>query len=322
MKPIFLLCFLLFLTACGYQKPEGDKHPNIPMFSEKNNTIFTFTEIIKDFYPDKTPPYFIRCSDDYWFIDIEQKDNPHLLVCDNNFKLLTQLNDIQSNKKFFRMILEDGTMYMISRDFDDATRDSIYKYAPPLFQKKHIEVLDIKPTYNDVYKQELEKRQVDKIADAVIRDSLKRHFHKVADSLYQIECEALLKVDKVQGCLRSSLHSIILYEDNKEFVVPFPHCQEVIGTFPKINTINHIKSKKTTTENLQKFDYAVIGNRSTGNHFVFGFHPYGYHYYKLIIGKDTTRFKSEKEWKQFYMEDGRVILRNQDNKILVVHAKE
>ncbi len=312
------------MIGCGYQKPEGDKHPEVPVFPKHSNTKFTFTEIIEDFYPNETPSYSIQCSDDYWFLHINQKDRSKILVCDNNFKLLTEINDLKFDYGVSRVMLEDGTIYILPGNHD--LRDKpLFKYAPPLFQKKEIKVLDVKPTRNEIYKQELAKREIEKLENVGIKDSLRRSLHKVTDSLYAIECEDLLELDKAKGYLemRGLWYSIIRYKDQEEAAVIYPECQDVIRQLAKVDIKNgRIANKKKTADNLRQFDHAVIGNHSTGNHFVFGFHPYGYHYYQLFIGKDTTRFKSLNAFRQLKMEDGRVILSGKDNKILVVDFKE
>ncbi len=43
--------------------------------------------------------------------------------------------------------------------------------------------------------------------------------------------------------------------------------------------------------NLTKFDDAILGNQSSGNHVAFGYYQFGLEYYTLKLKNDTTSFK-------------------------------
>ncbi len=81
IQVVFYALFLMFVS-CGYQKPEKDKHPHLPIFPQHTNqkiSIAPFLSVARG----------LTYNEKYFFTHNEEG---HLLILDRKFNKIKQIN--------------------------------------------------------------------------------------------------------------------------------------------------------------------------------------------------------------------------------------
>ncbi len=268
-KQLLLLSITMLCISCGYKKPEGDKHPEIPVFPEHTNQKFEFVP----FSYGRIHTHMMAQTNNHYYIALFS--NLDFLILNKSFEEVMTL-DVRG----VASIHESGTFYSFTKK--DYVKKA-YRYQPPHFKEESIPVKKIqyyKPSFDSIvakYSETIaEKKLNNKLFDTL----------KFADSIffkkYTQDLQCVLPIGAYPGTY------IFKYADRDIFVEChlYPPGKES-SLFNICNTAPSIQE----ADDLDLFDTAVLGNSSHGNHYVFGYKSYGYEYFSLKIGNNSTKFK-------------------------------
>lgn len=290
LKVIFVSISIFFIQACGYRTVEKDKYPDMPIFPETTNKNYSLDSLT-------TMDLGVKYTDKYMFLITKKEPNDSLeqvTLCIYD-KYMNRVKEIHASPLFDKdkivyNVDSDNNIYIIGID------NKLYKYTYPW--NKAIEmhkILDVtqRDSMKLVYANEITKR--------IAQDSLfyeegfiNNIFNTKIKELYDIN-DCVLPIDPyhyeyfvvLNNSMGQQSYAIIrdyseLWESsfqNRKFM-----CDSLVHNYTYLN--------EHDAPNL-KLEQATLGNKSSGNHFVFGYTAYGYDYYKINIDKDTISFKIE-----------------------------
>jgi hypothetical protein len=285
------LCFLIIcIQSCGYRLTEEDKYPDMPIYPHISNSDYSIDSIMK------IENSSVKYTDQFLYTISFTKSNKdvesaHLSILNKNMDIVKEIqwNPLFS-KRFIYNVDENNNIYIVSEN------QSLYKYAYPWERMEEVpKILDVtkRDSLEVVYLKTIQKRQkVDSLfyIGAFI-DSI---FNSKVKKLYDMN-DCVLPIDGY-----NTNYYVVLNDSNGRqsyaIITDYSELWQTSYQNRKLNCDSLVHqytySNKTAAPNLI-LEQAALGNRSSGNHFVFGFTPYGYDYYKITVDKDTICFKIE-----------------------------
>lgn len=252
--PLTILCVILFY-GCGYRWPEGDKHPEIPLFPKHTNPKFKVTEFPFQNYRVRKAGGFSRPTDFFGYTD-----DYFYSVCDAD--LPTAENNYTASH--YLMIYSKQFQELKRIKVDDAVADALgilyFSNSDGVF----------KCTYPDFEPQ--------KLPELLSNDAGK------------VSMEALLK-EKLLLCVTNLYGKMLLRFSDGEY---FIRNNELLRGEYSVKLCDELQpsvSIDSTAANLEIFDMATTGNESSAGKSLFGFRPIGLEYFNFRMGGDVTSFK-------------------------------
>jgi len=274
MRRILYILAVLLFQSCGYRFTEDDKHPQLPIFPKHTNSAMHIEAF----------PFFsctnLRSTDSLFFFQASldtTQSKQRILVMNNQLHELARI-PIQGNYT----IDSHGNIYM--GDYDDNDTLGVLRYEFPDYHAKRI---PRSPTNYYALQQTL-GRQIDSIVqlDTSNQDNWRQYVNAQYINLLKTKI-----LPQLQCILHVGEHDeVILRYPDQEVTISYFEFEYEKVTFqecPLSDTIPEVHN-----QSLQLFDSARLENRSTGNHFVFGFYQSGYQYFHFQVGTQITSFKS------------------------------
>jgi len=267
-----LLCSV-FILSCGYAEKETDKHPDLPLFPEHTNAKFKIKEL------------------PYKGYDLKGSYNGFLYtVCDSvikkgysgkQFLVLYNENLEQAKKVHIK-----GNLYIDKLGNVIAVRDSlrekyITQYNYPDFRANVIEKSPISlKNIHKTYREEMIRlREQDSTFDRDVFAEL-----KYDEALSDFTGNNLTCYSEVSEYAIFKVNNKTYWQYREFDSNDAPSCYEFYE-------LGVAYEKLLADNNLTKFDDAILGNKSSGNHVAFSYYQFGLEYFKLKIKNDTTSFK-------------------------------
>lgn len=278
MKFKKFLLFILLFTSCGFQEVEGDKHPEIPDFPKTSNPEI----LIAPFHEGtlKNDPFVLK---DYFVLWVSGKSkHSELLIFDRNLQLVKShtLKNVQRifSRKDYINVLEieyrndDNSCYRqiitIPELKHDAFRTALYSpnYGYFFSNKTY-------PKYDSIHLTVDEKQQL---------------LNRFEDSVIQLHLDSIISF--------TDHGEVVFIDKSMRFYHVFENNNLMIDRIDSGKYIP-VLSKSLQYEKdgcIEKYDDAVMGNRTSGNHMAFGYHPFGYVYYNINFQdkKAKTKFNN------------------------------
>ncbi|WP_405352202.1 hypothetical protein [Nonlabens sp. Asnod3-H03] len=319
LKLYNVFCLLLtisLLTSCGYSTTEDDKYPDMAEFPEVDGTGIE----LEKYHINFEEVYVI--GDDLLGISFKEKEI-YAVRMDQSFD---KLDSVKISEYYY--VSPDGFVYFKKED------DRIAKVH---YLEKRFQDLDVHPFFKErfyesklaelapQYDFEVMERATEKGKDSVREIAAQHHYDQIKNrvipditSYHTLDNDAYLSNGYVK------LGGLIIQTQDGDFYIPkdikahrwhdefksridWFRLLEDIDQLPaveKFSTSNH-----TSVDYLTLFDQAVIENRGSGNHYVFGFYPVTYDYYTLEFNGKTAKFKSyDSVMSAFQSPDGRTVI--------------
>jgi len=273
MNKILFVVFLTILISCGYKKAEKDKYPEIPLL-----LLNSYSKLQIDSLPfDAT---YLKSSSHYYYAlgrkDSANYDINYLIIFNKNFKIINKIiADI-----YFYTVDKNETIFILDKD------NNIYKYKYPWLLRENIQKIQ-----TDKMRDSIENKNIEPLKTKIKQNSTFNTYTYIDSLLTEV-----IK-SKIQPGLQcgftlgyNSKFLVLIYKDREYSISDFDNSdiEKKFGV-PKCQT--NAKELEEINKNLVLFDKAILGNNSSGNHFVSSFHQYGYDYFHLKIGNDSTNFK-------------------------------
>ncbi len=298
-KILMTLTFLL--VSCGYEKPENDKYPNLPLFPNINSSKF---EIVK--FPYRSYNYLgITKGYLYTTAAIDYKEGyggkKHLIIYDESLNIVKKI-PVDGNVS----VAKNGDFYL-------KKEEKVEKYSYPNFESITIKKSPL--NRYSIYDSKAEEIAKLEKADSTFNSG------KYVINIISKKLDSVNKIKRL--CYIKIMNSTILKFDNEEvwfddYDVNFQSFKNCSNSILSNDNINNPK--------LKIFDNAKLGNKSSANRYVGHFYQYGMEYFNLVREKDTLKFKfnsryldgeSIKEYKGF--NSNQVILRTEwENKLYII----
>lgn len=255
-KIVFIFIVSLLLFSCGYKSAEGDKHPDIPLFPAHTNTNVKISRL-----PVNNEGLGFKNINNIFYFSSYRG----CVITSSKFKIVDSLQHSATSSYY---INENGTIYNLTfnpkesldtLDLNDSySIQKAIKTTPPLFQEEQIETKQIL------------------VASWDARDTVIQYVKKLNNNL-----DCIIEVNK---------YTCLLVLQNKEIIL-----QSNLPLPEKIFEYKNCESLYFNTDFIvpKSFDKTILGNKSSGNHFAFGFRQYGYNYIELTIGNQSTKTKVE-----------------------------
>lgn len=133
-RPLTIICLILFY-GCGYRWPEGDKHPDVPLFPKHTNPKFKVTEFPFQNYRVRKSGGFSRPTDFFGYTD-----NYFYSVCEtnvptdeNNYTTSHALMIYDKQFRELKQIMVDDAVADTQGVLYFSTSDGVYKCRYPDF---------------------------------------------------------------------------------------------------------------------------------------------------------------------------------------------
>ncbi len=279
-KSIKILTIILLSSvyySCGHKSVETDKHKDFKFFPESSNSKFKVEKM----------PYWshkqIAYDDNYYYSECNVGNNKQvyyggLVIYNKNFEEIHKILGYRGK------ITADGLIYNIPY-VPVGTTDTIYKYSGPSYKPVVIDLID-----TDEMRDKILKKYADQIKKMDAIDSTRQKARGFYDVEYKKELVDKITPESVISYVILKDYYILKYK-NKE--------QKAISRYSFIPTEYNLKEEEepkklelsTDNKSLERFNTAILGNNSSGNHFVFGYSQFGLDYYQLKSKTDSTFFK-------------------------------
>ncbi len=282
MKRLLGPLVFLLITSCGYQSPEEDKHPDVPIFPKHTNSAVE----INPFSMDVSSIHF---NEKYYF-GYNQDD---FLILDPQFNVIKKI----SEKVFVEQVTAEGDVFFFETSNDNVNR--AFVFSAPKFAKKEVDIVHILPRNQDVIKDSLlriyqGKIDTSKVSENYFIDSLltevsKKNEKRMESYVYE------LKNQTDSFFVINDYWQILYIEGDIIALTTSKKLGAIFKESPKSKQCKKLSSIKEKEQSPPSFDKVVLGNTSSGNHLVVSYHPYGYNYINLKVGSEETKFKVKNE---------------------------
>lgn len=265
---VLIFTYLIFLYSCNYSKTKTDKHPEFSIFPKLSNSNFKLDSLnfsLENLKYDSS--YYYSVSSFKYKNGVKR----YFCVLDKEFKVLWK---VESDILNFE-VDKNKNIYLYDMN-------GVYKYSFPWDKRENIKIIkgqNISDSINlilELHKKEKKdtlfnsKKYIDSIKSKIIKQKLDKNL-------------------KYSYGLENSNYILFIFQ-NKEYCIDDPEEYLYYSTNKLFNTLN-TKRMLETQSNLKLFDHAVLGNKSSGNHFFFSFKPFGFDYYSLKTNNDSVNFK-------------------------------
>jgi len=273
----YLVIALVYpLVACFPAPVEGDKHPDVPLFPDTSNANLK-VELMLELHG-------LRMTSQYYYgqrySDYSTKA-AQLVIYDHSFRLIANVADGRL------LLTEDGATFSVDTDKHGFIEAVYLHQAPEFHSKLKLDLVDANGEYPEFdrarlaleYKEELAAKS--KQADFDESRFISQRYYQARNKYRKRRLKDML--DQAEYiCVLSEFITVV--KSNGDFFA--------IKAYENLQGISEglkAYSKKTSYRSVQtqvpeSFDKTVLGNNSSGNHFVFGFSSYGYNYINLRLG--------------------------------------
>lgn len=255
--------FLMLMISCGFQKPEEDKHPEVPLFPQLSNSDFILETFPFDILRLTRTSHFIIAS----VYDSVSKSHP-TLVFDLNLKLKKRFE----NLNVFLVTNQDEIFALENEQY--------VRYASPFSSKQvlNFEIISsVQDSLRAIQIAKSTKDTSDKIALAqTVLDLTHTHYQKKYCQnlvcITEINANTFMFQDK-KGL---NIYQFESYDfDTKKMEIPI--CTSAAAL--QIETLTFYDKIHT--------GYSVDGS----NHIAFGVNADELYYYSVVIDGDSLSFK-------------------------------
>lgn len=284
-KIIVFVMLCLSLMSCGYTKTEEDKYPEITLFSELNTErvllkkenfdvteIHSFSKGFVTVFKKEKDVFAVRLDSSYNKIDSVKISKDYSVASDGFIYFKTEADLIKKVHYYTHESISISTHEFSAIDFYNHKLDSISKAQP----------IDV--TLNDSLKRQ---RKGEHIANAQWLAA--EQFTK--EVLPGLECTKMVGhngfILQYKGIEQAYISKVKRFWMT-DYSVVFP--KEQLVKLDECNVSNGSSHMLDFSE-LAVFDTAVYANGSSGNHYVFSFHPKEIRYYNLDFKGETIQFK-------------------------------
>lgn len=271
------------LVACFPAPVEGDKHPDVPLFPGISNPALK-VELMLELHG-------LRRTSQYYYAQRYSEYSTkaaELAIYDHSFNLI-------ANIPAGRLLLtEDGAAFSADKDKHGFIETVYLHQAPGFGSKLKLDLLEPNQEYPEFdrarlsreYKEQLAEKseQADFDKDRFITQQYSQARNEYRENRLK---EMLAQAEYI--CVLSEFITVVK-SDGNFFAI------KAYESLRAINKELKVYSKKSSYRSVQaqapeSFDKTVLGNNSSGNHFVFGFSSYGYNYINLHLGGELGQTK-------------------------------
>lgn len=264
-----ILFFLLpILHACGYQKTEEDKFPDLPLLSDASNDQFQVTPFGgEDVSIEGTYHNLLYVTE--WVTDGDTKKM--FSAYDPSLTKVASFPISRSNIYFDHL----GTIYLLKSD-------SIFKHSYPSFRRERIKPLPFngEKIFDEMY---------DSIQRMAVKDPYFSSNRFVSGELTKLITKFNSKKQKIQYLLVGDV--VILFIGKETYWTTEEYLDKSGMERWGNDAEEEYADEPEQSGKLIVFDHAKLENKSSGNHFAFGYYQSGLEYFKLVLAKDTLQFK-------------------------------
>ena len=285
---LFLLLFSLFiLSACTPEPVEGDKHPSVPKFPAHTNDKIIIEKLFEEQITShgRTKNYIYT-------------DHPEgLQIYDLNFDPIHLIKKPKDGYVISHMTNNEAVYSQVFDKTITATNQikNVFEYKAPLFKKEEILYTNIDKKIPRILRSEIIKKHLSRIQEAE-----KTLDYNKSDFMWTlIDEEQELRTKKLNKAIEKLTKNLVCRKKIGSFsyVLQYPDFSTVIEMVsftdhPMIKKIGNCGSDYNILSKFpESFDKTVMGNSTSGNHFVFGYTSFGYNYITLKLGNETTKTK-------------------------------
>lgn len=282
VKKLLFIVGMLALFSCGYKKAEGDKHPSIPLFPKHTNNALKIIEL-----PIEADGVSVKkLNANFYFSNYNQ-----CYITNQDFLPVCTLQNSATSSYY---VNAEGVVYSFTFDnknsldtlnvYESYKIDKATKKTPPLFKDYNVAVQFITVKSWDA------------------RNEVVAYVNKHKNTL-----KCLKSVNDYTCLLIFSENEIVLQSN-----LPIP---DEVFNYKNCDNIDFNFEHESPTS----FDKTILGNSSSGNHYVFGIHQFGYNYIELSLRGQSTKTKV----KNFEGSDGlKIIYQNNTKDTLILKLEE
>ncbi|PCH77199.1 MAG: hypothetical protein COB98_04120 [Flavobacteriaceae bacterium] len=272
---VLLITLICLLVSCGYEPVKRDTHTALQEFPRHDNNRFRIRKIAYRSHEE------LRVDDRYIYSKCNVSTQPRV-----SYMALVVFDKEFNQKRIF-----EGEYFNVSREGNyvmpyqkTGTEDAIFKVALSEKKGRLIEMLSTQGFYEKIRKEYQEE-----LIQLKLNDSTGRMGNAFLKRMFRSKVKELVSPEKVRNYSRIKDYYVFRYVGGEEKALfDFYFNPEEYG-LKEVEELEELKP--VITNNFQRFDTAVLGTVSSGNHFVFGFHSTGLDYYSLQFKNDTMRFK-------------------------------
>ncbi|MGJ8685096.1 MAG: hypothetical protein ACSHWW_10760 [Nonlabens sp.] len=322
IKIILLLLSFLLITSCGYSETEDDKYPDMAEFPAVDGDGIELEK------------YHINFDEVYLF----EKDL--LGISFNEKEIYAVTMDQGFNKRDSVQITE--YYYVSPNGFIYYKKENDVMVKVHYKTKKSID-LDLHPFFKeDFYESKLAElapgydfktfdKSTQKFEDSIARVAAQLNYDQIESKVLP-NLLAYKVIDNDYYMTGSYSHpggTILIYSD-VEYYMPkkiqaytwntkFGNRIDWLSHFEEVSNLPDVEKLSTyqyrTDDFLTVFDQAIIENKSSGNHYAFGFSPVTYDYLNLDVDGEKATFKAfDTEFDLFKSPDSTAIIIHSDQK--------